>query len=104
MTYEMTFLSAEVRTFRAANEALNKRRRAKKARVRQRGALIIEDAQAIIAQKNVDKQVRHDIRVAGGSCRKGQPSRRHCKNCGKAGHNTQTCQKAIDISSLSDFN
>ena len=34
MAYEMTLLSAEVRTLRAANEALSKRRRAKKARVR----------------------------------------------------------------------
>ena len=43
MAYEMTLLSAEVRTLRAANEALSKRRRAKKARVRQGGALIVED-------------------------------------------------------------
>ena len=55
MAHEMTLLSAEVRTLRAANEALSKRRRAKKARVRQGGALTIEDAQDIIAQKDVDK-------------------------------------------------
>jgi hypothetical protein len=34
MAHEMTLLSAEVRTLRAANEALSKRRRAKKTRVR----------------------------------------------------------------------
>ena len=55
MAHEMTLLSAEVRTLRAANEALSKRRRAKKARVRQGGALTIEDAQDIIAQKDMDK-------------------------------------------------
>jgi hypothetical protein len=44
MAHEMTLLSAEVRTLRAANEALSKRRRAKKARVRQGGALIVKDA------------------------------------------------------------
>jgi hypothetical protein len=33
MAHEMTLLSAEVRTLRAANKALSKRRRAKKARV-----------------------------------------------------------------------
>ena len=49
MAHEMTLLSAKVRTLRAANEALSKRRRAKKARVRQGGALTIEDAQDIIA-------------------------------------------------------
>ncbi len=98
----MTLLSAEVRTLRAANEALSKRRRAKKARVRQGGALIVEDAQAIIAQKDVDKQVRRDVRAAGSSRRERQPSRRHCRSCRKASYNTRTCQEAIDISSSSD--
>jgi hypothetical protein len=102
MAHEMTLLSAEVRTLRAANEALSKRRRAKKARVRQGGALTVEDAQDIIAQKDVDEQVRRDVRAAGGSRKEGQPSRRHCGICGKAGHNTRTCQEAVDISSSSD--
>jgi hypothetical protein len=34
MAHEITLLSAEVRILRAANEALSKRRRAKKTRVR----------------------------------------------------------------------
>jgi len=51
----VTLISAELYTLRAANEALSKRRRAKKARVRQAGALTIEDAQDILAQKDVDK-------------------------------------------------
>ena len=50
-----------MRTLRAANEALSKRRRAKKARVREGGALIVEDAQDIIAQEDVDKWIsRYD--------------------------------------------
>jgi hypothetical protein len=48
MAHEMTLLLAEVRTLRAANKALSKRRRAKKTRIRQGGALIVEDAQDII--------------------------------------------------------
>ena len=102
LAHENTLLSAEVRTLRAANEALSKRRRAKKAHVRQGGALTVEDAQDIIAQKDVDEQVRHDVRMAGGSRREGQPSRRHCGICGKAGHNARTCQEAVDISSSLD--
>ena len=88
MAHEMTLLSAEVRTLQAANEALSKRRRAKKARVRQGGALTIEDAQDIIAQKDVDKQVRRDIHAAGGSRGEGQPSGRRYRTCGKAGPRT----------------
>ncbi len=45
----MTLLLAEVRTLRAANKALSKRRRAKKTRIRQGGALTIEDAQDVLA-------------------------------------------------------
>ena len=71
MAYEITLLSAKVRTLRAVNEALSKRRRAKKARVRQGSALTIEDTQDIILQKDVDKQVRRDVRTAGGSRKEG---------------------------------
>jgi hypothetical protein len=97
-----TLLSAKVRTLRVANEALSKRRRAKKARIRQGGVLIVEDTQDIIAQKDVDEQVRRDVRAAGGSRGEAQPSGRHCRICGKTGYNTRTCQEDIDIYSLSD--
>jgi hypothetical protein len=98
----MTLLSAEVYTLRAANEALSKRRRARKTRVRQGGALTVEDAQDILAQKEVEEQARRDKRSEGGLQKEGQPSRRRCGTCGKAGHNTRTCQEAVDISSTSD--
>ncbi len=57
MAHEMTLLSAEVRSLRAANEALSKRRRAKKTRIRQGGALTVEDAQDIITQRDAGEQV-----------------------------------------------
>jgi hypothetical protein len=97
LAHENTLLAAEVRTLRAANEALSKRRRAKKTRIRQGGALTTEDAQDIIAQKDVDEQIRRNIRTEGGSREEGQPSRRRCRTCGKAGHNARTCQEAVDI-------
>ena len=49
MAYKITLLSTKVRTLRVANKALSKRRRAKKTRVRQRGALTIEDTQEVLA-------------------------------------------------------
>ena len=91
IAYEITLLSAKVRTLRAVNEALSKRRRAKKARVRQGSVLTIEDTQDIILQKDVDKQVRRDVRAAGGSRKEGQPSKRHYRICEKASYNTRTC-------------
>jgi hypothetical protein len=98
----MTLLSAEVRTLRAANEALSKHRRAKKARIRQGGALIVEDTQDIIAQKDVNEQVRRDLRIERSNRQEGQLSTRHCSTCNRARHNTRTCQADIDICTSSD--
>ena len=91
MAHKITLLSAEVRTLRAANKALSKRRRAKKARVRQGGTLTIENTQDILAQKDIDKQVRRDLRTEGGNRKEGQSSRRRCGTYRKAGYNTRTC-------------
>jgi len=102
LAHEMTLLSAEVRTLRKANEALSKRRRAKKTRVRQGGALTVEDAQDVLAQKEAEEQARRDKRSEGGRQKEGQPSGRRCGTCGKSGHNARTCQEAVDTSSSSD--
>lgn len=82
MAHEMTLLSAEVRTLRAANEALSKRRRAKKTRVRQGGALTVENAQDVLAQKEAEEQARRDKRSEGGRQNEGQSSGRRCGSCG----------------------
>ena len=76
---------------RAANEALSKRRRAKKTRVRQGGALTIEDIQDVLAQKEAEEQARRDKRSKGDRQNKRQPSRRRCSTCEETGHNTRTC-------------
>jgi hypothetical protein len=102
MAHEMTLLSAEVRTLRAANEALSKRRRAKKTRIRQGGALTVEDAQDVLSQKEAEEQARRDKRSEGGFQKEGQPSRRRCGTCGETGYNARTCQEAIDTSGLSN--
>jgi hypothetical protein len=102
LAHEMTLMSAELRTLRAANEALSKRRRAKKNRIRQGGALTVEDAHDILAQEEVDEQIRRDKRSRGGRQNEGQLSARRCGNCGKTGHNARTCQEDVDMSSLSD--
>ena len=49
LIYKNTLLATKVRTLRVANEALSKRRRAKKNRIRQGGVLIIEDVYDILA-------------------------------------------------------
>jgi hypothetical protein len=95
-------LTAENRTLRKANEALSKRRRAKKNRIRQGGALTVEDANDILAQKEVDEQIRRDKRSEGGNQNEGQSAARHCGSCGKTGHNVRTCQVDVDMLNSSD--
>jgi hypothetical protein len=95
-------LATEVRTLRKANEALSKRRRAKKTRLRQGEALTVEDAHDILAQKEVDEQIRRDKRSGEAFSKEGNSGVRRYSTCGKTGHNTRTCQEFKDISSLSD--
>jgi hypothetical protein len=104
LAHELTLVNAELRTLRAANEALSKRRRAKKNRIRQGGALTVEDAHDIMAQNEVDEQIQRDRRSRGVNPRGGGNSTgRHCGTCGKTGHNARTCQEVVDTSSSSEF-
>ncbi|ESZ91346.1 hypothetical protein SBOR_8287 [Sclerotinia borealis F-4128] len=98
----MTLISAEIRTLRKANEALSKRRRAKKSRIRQGGTLSIQDGCDIILQTDVDNQIRRDECFKRGSSNGEQSTLRRCGSCGKTGHNIRTCQEDLEDSSLSD--
>jgi DDE superfamily endonuclease/helix-turn-helix, Psq domain len=102
LAHEVTLLTAENRSLRKANEALSKRRRAKKTRVRQGGALTVEDARDILAQKEGEEQVRRDKRSREGGQNEGQSTARRCGTCGKTGHNARTCQEDIEMSNSSD--
>ena len=95
-------MTAKTCTLRKANEALSKCRRAKKNRIRQGGALTIEDARDILAQKKVEEQVRRDKRSREGSQNKGQSTTRHYSTCGKTSHNARTCQEDIEMANLLD--
>jgi hypothetical protein len=103
LAHQHTLVLAENRILRKANDALNKRRRAKKTRLRQGGALMIEDAHDIIAQEEVDEQIRRDKRSGETFSKEGNLSVRHCGICGKTGHNARTCQEIEDVSSSSGF-
>jgi hypothetical protein len=98
----VTLLIAETCTLRKANEALSKRRRAKKTRLCQERALIIEDTYNIIAQKEVDEQIRHDKRSGEAFSKEGNSGVQRCGTCRKTSYNTRTCQESKDISSLLD--
>ena len=97
LAHQNTLLAAENHILRLANEALSKRRRAKKSRVCEGGALIVEDALDVLAQKDAEKEVQRNRRSKRGLQNEGKATARHCGTCGKTGHNAQTCQKDIDM-------
>ena len=102
LAHENTLLHAEIRSLRTANEALSKRRRAKKTRIRQGGVLTIKDAHDILSQTKVDEQIRRDKRLRGGNQGDGNPTVRRCGTCGETGHNSRTCQDTITIEPFID--
>jgi hypothetical protein len=102
LVHENTLLAAEVRTLLKANEALSKRRRAKKTRVGQGGTRTVEDVHDILAQKEVDEQIQSDKRSRRVGQNEGQSTTRHCGTCGKTGHYAPTCPGGVDMSTSSD--
>jgi hypothetical protein len=81
---------------------LSKRRRAKKTRVCQGGALTVDNTQDVLAQKEAEEQARRDKRSKGGSRGEGQASGRRCGTCGETGYNARTCQDTIVVLGLLD--
>jgi len=98
IAHEMTLLHGRVRTLEKANEALAKRRRAKRSRIKAGGALSIEDAQELITQRETVKQQSDGRPVEGGVSEAGPATQRHCSRCGKTGHNVRTCQEVEETS------
>ena len=94
----MTLVQNEVQTLRKANMALSKRRRAKRTRVQAGGALTVEEAQILIAQKDTGRQ-QSNRRPAEGDASEARPSTsRRCRRCGKTGHNVRICQEVEETS------
>jgi hypothetical protein len=100
MAHSVTLLIAENRNLRKANEALSKRRRAKKTRVREGGALTVEDAHDILTRKNAEEQVVRDRRENRDGDGERRTTVRRCGNCGETGHNARTCQVEAEMSDV----
>jgi hypothetical protein len=95
--YEVVLLKARVKELESANEALSKRQKAKKSRIRAGGPLNIYDAIDIITDKDVQEQLIEEIRVGGGRPKRAPAGPRHCSTCGKTGHNARTCQEDVEM-------
>jgi len=84
-------LKEENETLRKANEALSKRRRAKRIRLQDSGSLNPQEAHVLIASKEGKASKRQKMLEEGGEAEAGPTTQRRCGNCGKTGHNVRTC-------------
>ncbi|KAK4118913.1 hypothetical protein N657DRAFT_582711, partial [Parathielavia appendiculata] len=94
---QLALLKAENQSLRAANEALSKRRRIKKKRLRQGGSLTVQDGQDLQAQRDVEVQIRAETQAGSGRKPKIETRTRRCGRCGEPGHNARTCQGVAKV-------
>lgn len=100
LAHSVTLLTSENHNLRKANETLSKRRRAKKSRIREGGALTTEDAQEVLAQKEAEEQTKQNKHTIHGDDKRQPATVRHCRRCGHSGHNARTCQVDASISNV----
>jgi hypothetical protein len=97
LAHQNILLLEKLRTLRAANEALSKRRKAKKQQLRTTQALTVEEAIDLVAQRVANEKVRRDEAISRGSQKAGQASGRRCGTCEETGHNSRTCTIEVEI-------
>ncbi len=104
LSHQVVLLKAELQDIRVENERLSKRRRVKRTRLQNGGSLSIQEAEDLIAAKEVDQQLQSDTRQSRVRAKEGEPRARRCGNCGKTGHNARTCQVVWETSDEGDSN
>ena len=100
--HQLVLLKAENQSLRQANEALSKRRRAKKTRLRQGGSLSQQEAQDLQDDKDVGQQVKQEMKTSSGRKPREESRARRCGNCGETGHNARTCEIIEEVSEEED--
>jgi hypothetical protein len=100
--HKMVLMEARVKELEVANEALSKRRRAKKRRIRAGGPLSMYEATDILDDKDVQAQLEEETQLGSGRTGRRGAGLRHCSNCSKTGHNSRTCQEDTEMDKESD--
>ena len=96
--HQVALLQSEVSSLRKANEALSKRRRAKRTRVQLGGSLTVQSAQELLGQGAVSGEGVQETQPEGGGTGGVRTRVRCCGVCGKPGHNARTCQEVAEAS------
>jgi ABC-type phosphate transport system substrate-binding protein len=96
--HQVALLQAEVSSLRKANEALSKRRRAKRTRIQLGGSLTVQGAQETLGQGAVGGEGVQETQLSGSGTGGGRTKVRCCGVCSKPGHNARTCQEVAESS------
>jgi hypothetical protein len=89
-----TLLEARVAKLKADNNAASERKKRKRKQIQEGGTLSQAEAEEIVRQRDAKVKAEAERIQAGGSSK----GIRHCKACGKAGHNKRTCKNnAADV-------
>lgn len=83
--HQMALLKTENQMLRQSNEALSKRRMAKRRRLQNRGKMTVDEGREAIDQKDIDVQIAAELPRSGGQGRSARPKERRCGTCGKTG-------------------
>jgi DDE superfamily endonuclease len=98
VSHRLLIIEGEITTLRKANEALSKRRRAKRKRIQEGQDLPFQEGQDLQDQRAIIDQVREERRAYSGRRRRTETQARRCGNCGGHGHNARTCDIDREIS------
>ena len=90
--HKLTLVQSEVQLMRGELDTLSKRRRTKKKRLRQGGSMSVAEAEDIQAQREVNAVVKQETQQNSGRESRSRRTQRRCGMCGKAGHDSRTCQ------------
>jgi hypothetical protein len=101
VAHQLALLRGELATVRKANEALSRRKRAKRTRIRLGGSLTVQEANGILDQMDVDDQLVNEIRTGGGRTKGASTKPRCCRGCKQPGHTIRKCPEAVEASDSS---
>ncbi|KAK7578324.1 hypothetical protein V3481_014178 [Fusarium oxysporum f. sp. vasinfectum] len=95
--HKTALLEAEVQDLREANATHSRKKRVKRTRLQDSGKMTVGTGQSQIDQIDVDTQVVAESSRSRGRGRSVGPGVRHCRTCGKAGHNSRSCREVITV-------
>ena len=102
LAHGAVLMTDELQSLRKANVALSKRRRARKNRLRQGGAVTARDAQEELEQRKIGERLKREGSGNGGDGEGQRRGQRRCGICGKPGHNARTCEEDREEGSSSE--